>query len=110
MPRKRQRNQLSIYDIKKIDPTTPVPIEDHEMVRAVLVDFDEVAVLSPEANEQLVADLVDAIGFRRCGVKVRKRGLSDEAVTRQIFLSDIRRALERAGLPVTRWRKRYDRG
>jgi hypothetical protein len=108
MPRKR--NRLSSYDIKKIDPTTPVPIEDHEMVRAVLVDFDEVAVLSHKANEQFVEDLVEVIRYRRCGVKVGKRGLSDEAVAQQIFLSDIGRALGRAGLPVTRWRKRYDLG
>jgi len=110
MLRKRRRTQVSIYNVPKdIDPTIPVPIEDHEMVRAVMVDFDELAV-SPEAHEQLVADLVEAVRFRRCGAKVGKRGLSDEAVTQQIFLSDIGRALEQAGLPVTRWRKRYDRG
>src|SRR5437868_8063462 len=99
MPRKRWRTRLSSYPIRDIDPTIPVPIKDHEMVRAVLVDFDELTVLPSEAREQLVADLVESIGFRRCGVKVGKRGLSDEAVAQQILLSDIGRALERAGLP-----------
>lgn len=110
MPRKRVRNQLSIYKIRDIDPTVPVPAEDHVLVRHALVDFDELSQLSTLGREQLVTDLAEAIRLRRCGVKVGKRGLSDEAVNQQIFLSDIRRALERTGLPVKRWRKRYDRG
>jgi hypothetical protein len=93
-----------------VDPKDPVVVEDHYLVRAVLADFDELALLSREPREQLVADLVDAICFARAGVKAGRRGLSDKASARQIFLSDVGRALERAGLPATRWRKRYDRG
>ena len=33
-------------------------VEDHDLVRHVLVDFDELAVLPSEIREQLVADLV----------------------------------------------------
>ena len=36
--------------------------------------------------------------------------MSDKASAQQIFLSDVGRALERAGLPAKRWRKRYDDG
>lgn len=110
MPRKHWHTRLSSYDIPDIDPRDRNAVEDADLVRHALVDFDELAVLSPKAHEQLVADLVEAVGHRRCGVKVGKRGVSDEAAAQQIFLSDIGRALERAGLPVTRWRKRYDSG
>jgi hypothetical protein len=112
MPRKRSRPGVSIYDVPAggVDPTAPVPARDDELVRHALVDFDELAVLSAEAREQLVGDLVDAIRFWRGGVKVGKRGVSDRAVAQQIFLSDVGRALGRAGLQSTRWRKRYDQG
>ena len=110
MPRKRWRTRLSSYDVLDIDPNVPVPVEDHYLVRHALVDFDELAVLSSETREQLVIDLVHSIRFARAGVKVGKRGLSDKAVAQQIFLSDVGRALERAGLPAKRWRKRYDDG
>jgi hypothetical protein len=55
-------------------------------------------------------DLVDSIRFARGGVKAGKRGVSDKALTQQIFLSDVGHALERAGLPAKRWRKQYDNG
>jgi len=108
MPRKRWLTRLSSYDVVDIDPT--VPVEDHYLVRHALVDFDELAVLSSETREQLVDDLVGSIRFARCGVKAGKRGVSNEALAQQIFLSDVGRALERAGLPAKRWRKRYDAG
>ncbi len=112
MPRKRWRTRLSIYDVpaNDIDPNVPIPVEDDVLVRHALVDFDELAVLSPKAHKQLVDDLVQAVRYRRGGVKAGKRGLSDRAVAQQIFLSDVGRALERAGLPTKRWRKRYDDG
>jgi hypothetical protein len=53
---------------------------------------------------------VDSVRFARGGVKARKRGVSDKALAQQIFLSDVARALERAGLPIKRWRKQYDNG
>jgi hypothetical protein len=112
MARKRKRNRLSTYDVPTddIDPNVPVPVEDHYLVRHALVDFDELSVLSPETKEQLVADLIDALRFARAGIKAGKRGVSDQALAQQIFLSDVGRALERAGLSAKRWRKRYDDG
>ncbi len=110
MPRKRWLSSLSTYDIPKIDPNDRNAIEDCDLVRPSLVDFDELTVLSDETREKLVKDLVDSIRYARGGVKARKRGVSDEALAQQIFLSDVGRALERAGLPVKRWRKQYDNG
>jgi hypothetical protein len=112
MPRKRWRSRLSSYDVpdNDIDPNAPVPVEDHVLVRHALVDFDELSVLSPEKKEQLVADLVHALRYTRCGINAGKRGVSNKALAQQVFLSDVGRALERAGLPAKRWRKRYDDG
>ena len=56
----------------------------------------------------LVGDLVDSICFARGGVSAGKLGVANGALAQQIFLSDVGRALERAGLPVKRWRKKYD--
>jgi hypothetical protein len=110
MPRKHWRTRLSIYDVPTINPKDRNAVEDLDLVRHALVDFDELAVLSSKTHEQLAADLVDSIRFARGGVKVGKRGMSDKALTQQIFISDIGRALKRAGLPAKRWRKRYDDG
>ena len=110
MPRKRLANRVSISDLKEINPGAEAGVTDDDMVCGVLNDFDELAVLPRDARLQLIEDLVEVIRHRRTGVKVGKRGLSDEAIAQQIFLSDTGRALARAGLPVSRWRKRYDRG
>jgi hypothetical protein len=110
MPHKRWRNRITSYDVPIIDPTDRNAVEDHDLVRHALVDFDELAVLSGETRERLVADLVDAIHFVRCGVRAGKRGVSDRALAQQIFVSDVGRALERGGLPAKRWRKQYDNG
>jgi hypothetical protein len=112
MPRKRWRTQASGYTVPKsgIDSKVPVPAGDYLLVQHALVDFDELSVLSTEAHQQLISDLVEALRFHRCGVKAGKRGVSDKASVQQIFLSDVARALEGAGLPVKRWRKRYDAG
>lgn len=112
MSRKRWFSSLSVYKIPAddIDPNVPIPVQDHVLVRHVLVDFDQLSVLSPGTKEQLVTDLVDALRFARAGIKACKRGMSDKALAQQIYLSDVRRALERAGLPAKRWRKRYDDG
>jgi len=72
MPRKRRRTRLSSYDVPVINPKDRNAVEDHHLVRHALVDFDELAVLSSETREQLVADLVDAIRFARGGVKARQ--------------------------------------
>ena len=110
MPRKRWLSSLSEYVIPKIDPNDRNAVEDSDFVRHVLVDFDELAVLSSQVREQLVSDLVDIIRFARGGVKARRQGVSDKALVQQIFLSDVARALERVGLPAKRWRKQYDNG
>ena len=108
MPRKRWRTRLSSYDIPIINPEDRNAVDDHDLVRHALVDFDELAVLSTPVREQLIADLTDAIRFARAGIKAGKRGMSDKALAQQIFLSDVGRALERVGLPAKRWRKRYE--
>jgi len=110
MPRKHRLNRLAEYEIPKIDPNDRKAVEDADLVRHALVDFDELAVLSDQTREQLTDDLVDASRFARCGVKAGKRGLSDKALAQQIFMSDVARALQRAGLPTKRWRKKYDNG
>ena len=110
MPRKRWRTRLSSYDIPIINPEDRNAVDDHDLVGHALVDFDELAVLSSPIREQLVADLTDAIRFARAGIKAGKRGMSDKVLAKQIFLSDVGRALERAGLPAKRWRKQYDNG
>ena len=96
--------------IPTIDPGDRNAVEDHDLVRHALVDFDELAVLPNKTREQLVAELVVSIGYARGGVKAGKRGMSDKALRQHIFLSDVGRALERTGLPVKRWRKQYDNG
>jgi hypothetical protein len=110
MPRKRRLTRLSSYKVPDIDPNDRNAVEDHHLVRHALVDFDEMAVLSNETREQLVECLVNAVRFARAGVNAGKRGVSNKALAQQIFLSDVGRALERAGLPATRWRKKYDNG
>jgi hypothetical protein len=110
MPRKRWLSSLSEYRLPKIDPNDRNAVEDGDFIRHVLVDFDELAMLSREVREQLVSDLVDSVRHARAGVKARKRGVSDKALAQQIFLSDVGRALERVGLPTKRWRKQYDNG
>jgi hypothetical protein len=110
MPRKRWLSSLSEYPLPKIDPNNRNAVEDGDLVRHALVDFDELAVLSDETRERLVEDLVDSIRFARGGVKARKQGVSNKASAQQIFLSDVGHALERAGLPAKRWRKQYDNG
>jgi hypothetical protein len=112
MPRRRWLTHVSTYPHpgNGIDPNVPIPAKDHDLVRHALVDFDELALLSNEAHEQLVADLVWAIRLWRAGLKVGKVGVSDKATAQQVYLSDVKTALERAGLTAPRWRKRYDRG
>jgi hypothetical protein len=106
MPRKRWLTRLSYYSV--IKPEDGDEVDDYDLVRATLADFEELADLPTATREQLVTDLVGAIGFWRAGVKPGKRGLSDEKEAQHIFISDVGRALERAGLPATRWRKTYE--
>jgi hypothetical protein len=93
MPRKR-KPRFSEYKIPTIDPEDPNKVPDHDLVRHALVDFDELANLPSESREQLVEDLVKSICFARGGVKAGKQGVSDKALGKQIFLSDVGGALE----------------
>jgi hypothetical protein len=108
MPRKRRHVRLSEWKIPPINPGDRHAIEDCDRVRATLADFGELDPLPSEIREQLVSDLVGAIGFWRAGVKPGKRGLSDEKEAQHIFISNVGRALERADLPAKRWRKTYE--
>ena len=110
MPRKRWLARLSCYDVPVINPKDRNAVEDRDLVRHVLVDFDELAVLSSETHEQLVVDLVRAICFTRAGVNAGKHGMSNKDLAIDIYMSDVRHALERASLPAKRWRKWYDNG
>jgi hypothetical protein len=110
MPRKRRHVRLSEYKIPPIDPEDRNAVEDHTLVRQVLVDFDEVAVLPSETREQLVAYLVGVICFVRAGVKAGKHGMSNKDLAIDIYMSGVWHALEQVGLPAKRWRKWYDNG
>jgi len=110
MSRKHRHVRLSEYKIPTIDPKDPNKVTDHDLVRHVLVDFDEFAVLSSDAREELVEYLVGLIYYARGGVKAGKHGMSDKDLAIDIFMSGVRHALERVGLPAKRWRKWYDNG
>lgn len=86
-----KHTRFSEYNLPAIDP-----------LRDALAAFDELAV---NTHKQLIADLMAAISYALGGVKAGKRHVSDKALGRHIFLADIRRALERAGLPVKQWEK-----
>jgi hypothetical protein len=91
-----------------ITPEDPKKVTDHDLVRATLVDLDELAVLPGDIRERLIEDLVFASRLWLAGVKPGKRGLSDEKEAQHIFISDVGRALGRTGLRATRWRKKYE--
>jgi hypothetical protein len=110
VPRKRWKYKIKSYDVPRIDPGDRHATTDEELVGAALVDLEEVAVLPDIVREQLSRDLVDAVRYARAGVAVGKIGVSNEATAQQVYMSDVARAMERAGLWATRWRKRYDDG
>jgi hypothetical protein len=83
---------------------------DHELLQHLLVDIDEVAALDEQAREGLVDNLVHAVGHRRAGVRVGKRGVSDIFISNAIFHEDVARALEAAGLAPTVWSRKYGDG
>jgi hypothetical protein len=99
--------------------TKPLPVSTaHNVdaiatrVRAVLAHFDQPGILPADSTtrDQLVANLVAAIIAVLCGVKHRRCAVSDKAFSRIIFMKDLERSLEHAGMSATRWRRRYDRG
>jgi len=74
-------------------------------VRATLVDFDELDVLPNDVKDMLVGELVESIRKARAGLRFRRRGVSDQYLTKSVFLADLSEALRRAGIAPTRWRK-----
>jgi hypothetical protein len=104
----RKHVRLSEWKIPLINPGDRNAVEDHVLVRATLRDFEEVADLPDDVHGQLVEDLVVAIWAWRAGVDAGKRGLSNEKEAQRVLFSNIKRALKRAGLSATRWRKTYD--
>jgi hypothetical protein len=110
MPRKPRREKVSIWAVPTVDSADRNASSDREIVQFALVDFDELKALPTETREQLISDLVAAIGFFRAGLQVRKRGVSDRKVATQVLVADIGQALERAGVPAKRWYDRAGRG
>jgi hypothetical protein len=100
MPRKRPLTRISISDIPVPDRYTS---SDQELVRSVLVDFDEVAMLPDKICKQLVEYLAVAARIACGGIKAGIRHRSDKAIAKHIFMRDVRCALEWAGLPVKQW-------
>ncbi|MCP4304972.1 MAG: hypothetical protein GY788_08895 [bacterium] len=76
-----------------------------------MVDIDDVANLPDKTRQELIDDLVDAVGFWRA---CRNRRTKDEPLNKSLavsaFLHDVAEAMAAAGLPVKRWRKKYDNG
>jgi hypothetical protein len=104
MPRKRQP-RFSEYKIRPIDLNDRYAVDNHVRVRHLLVDLDEVQQLLHDVQDRLVEALVTAVRIARGGIKVGERHLSNKAVAKHVFLSDVGRAMKAAGLPVTCWRK-----
>jgi hypothetical protein len=110
VPRKRWKSKVKSCDVPPFHPGDRCANSDEELVRAALVDVEEMAVLPDAVREHLIRDLVEAVRYARAGVAVGKVGVSNKATAQQVYMSDIARAMERTGLRATRWRKRYDDG
>jgi hypothetical protein len=110
VPRKRWKYKVTSYDVPRVGPADRHANSDKELVSHALVDLEELAVLPDAVREQLIRDLVDAVRYARAGVAVGKVGVSNEATAQQVYMADVARAMERAGLDPTRWRKQYDNG
>jgi hypothetical protein len=105
MPRKRWRTPAAI--------SPRIRIEHYEIVRNALVDasamahenddFKKVARLPSEIFEQLVDNLVAAGRIARGNINAGIPHVSNTALTHHIFMRDVKRAMESAGLPVERW-------
>jgi hypothetical protein len=110
MPSKHWLTHLAIAAIPAIDPKDRKAVADHDRVRATLVDFKKVAVLPSSTRDRLTEDLVAAGRIARGGLNARKRHVSNKALGKQVFMGDVKRAMEQAGLPVKWWQKWYDIG
>jgi hypothetical protein len=110
VPRKRWKYKVASYDVPHIDPGDRQANSDEELVSHALVDFEELAVLPDAVLGQLIRDLVDAVRYARAGVKTGKVGVSNEATAQQVYMADVARAMKRARMVPTRWRKQYDNG
>lgn len=103
-------HRLFCHAVPIISPEDRNAVGEHDFVRHALIDFDELADLPDKTREQFVEHLVISIWCTRCGVQAGKPHLTDKATRQDIFMSGVAHAMEQAGLPVKRWRKRYDNG
>jgi hypothetical protein len=110
--RRRHYTERGLVRLSGSGTTAIDAAKDRDLVQQALAEFGEVTSLSDEPRERLVADLGWAGSHARGGINARKRDhrISTKAFAGDIFLNGVRRALEQAGLQVTRWSKRYDRG
>jgi len=108
MPRKR-RKYITTVEPPDAPPAPGAPTLD-ALVRATLVDFDELDVLPKDIKAGLVGDLVESIKRARAGLRARRRGVGDTYLTKSVFLADVSEALRRVGIAPTRWSKIYDGG
>ncbi len=108
MPRKRPKFVTTVEPPDA--PPAPGAANLDALVRATLVDFDELDVLPNDVKDMLVGELVESIRKARAGLRFRRRGVSDQYLTKSVFLADLSEALRRAGIAPTRWRKIYDGG
>jgi hypothetical protein len=87
-----KRVRFSEYNLPAIDPGDRNAIRDHDLVRATLFDFEELADLPDNTREQLVEDLVVSNWWTRCGVNADKRGVANGALAPHVFLAEVGRA------------------
>lgn len=100
----------SSSSVPSIAPGDPNRNTDRELLENVLVGIDEVAALDAGARDRLLDDLVHAVGQRRAGISVGKRGVSNTFLSDAIFHKDVARAMEAAGLTTTTWSRVFGDG
>ena len=88
----------------------PVTNDDEHLrlsarVTEILGDFSEFNFLEAGVMATLVDDLVRAIQFAQIGVPPKRKEGSARGWTLQIWMSDVRRALEDAGTGTPVWRR-----
>jgi hypothetical protein len=106
MPRKSRRSFRTT--VEKHTNANPQGAPLRALIGGTLVDHDEFATLQPNVREQLIEDLEEAVRRTRTGYKFQRRGVSDRDMAASVFMNDIAAALQKAGVPATRWRKLDD--
>jgi hypothetical protein len=83
---------------------------DEELIRHAFVDIEAFSALPTDAMDELVREILRALGYYRTGLQARTRGVSNNDISREVFARDIFKAVKLAGFRATRWRKKYDGG